>query len=274
MEENTLKTKEALLRQNIAGTGSAVVAFSGGVDSTLLSFVTHQELGDKMIAVVGVSPSLPLSQQQKAEEFAREHGLPLRLVETNELDNPQYAENSPKRCYFCKHTLFSALMAVAREHGISTIFDGSNVDDLGDYRPGMAAVKEFSVVSPLAEAGFTKEEIRALSKKMDLPTWDMPAFACLSSRFPYGEKITEEKLRQVGRAEEALRELGFRQFRVRHHGSVARVEIAPDEMPKALEQSVLTAISSALKQTGYTFVSLDMDGYRTGSMNSLLSLKP
>jgi len=269
--ENSLKAKEKRLRSIIADAGSAVVAFSGGVDSALLAVVTHQVLGDAMIAVTGVSPSLPDFQLKQAKDLADQVGLPLTLIETNELDNPAYTENNAKRCYYCKHTLFATLTSVARQHNINTIFDGSNADDADDYRPGMVAADEFNVISPLAQAELTKDDIRAISKELDLPTWNVPAFACLSSRFPYGEHITAERLEQVGKAEAALRELGFRNFRVRHHDTVARVELSGEELPRALNMEMFTEINARLRCAGYLFVAIDTAGYRSGSMNSMLA---
>ena len=271
--EKALQDKERNLREIISAYGSAVVAFSGGVDSTLLAYVAHDVLGDKMVAVTAISPSFPQFQLDDAREFASRFGITFEMIETQEMDNPQYRANSPERCYFCKTELYARCLEVAHARGFKHVFDGSNVDDYSDYRPGMKAAREQAIRSPLAEAGFSKKNIRALSRHYDLPTWDMPAFACLASRLPYGEEIAPEKLQRVDKAEAALRALGFRQFRVRYHGEVGRVELAPEELPLAFSVEMFKKISNGLKEAGFTFASLDLDGYRTGSLNEILGAR-
>ena len=262
-----MKTTRHLLGAPLAG---ALLAFSGGVDSTLLAFIAHNILANKMLAVTAQSASFPQFQLNDAQKFAAERKIPLMIIETNELENPAYSENSPQRCYHCKHELFTNCLAIAEEKRFNYVFDGSNYDDRGDYRPGMKAAKELKVRSPLMEAELTKDEIRHLSKHYNLPTWDMPAFACMASRFPYGEHIDEKKLKQIERAESALMELGFRQFRVRYHGEVARVELTRDEMSKALSVEMFEKITGKIREAGFTYVALDMDGYRSGSLNETL----
>jgi uncharacterized protein len=271
--EKALKAKEQNLREIISSCGSAVVAFSGGVDSTLLAYISHDVLGDRMVAVTAISPSFPQYQLEDARAFADRFGITFEMIETQEMDNPRYRANSPERCYYCKTELFTRCLEVAQNRGFNHVFDGSNVDDHSDYRPGMKAALEHNIRSPLAEAGFSKKNIRALSRHYNLPTWDMPAFACLASRLPYGEEIAPEKLERVDKSEAVLRELGFRQFRVRYHGEVGRVELAPEEFPRAFSIEMLKKISNGLKEAGFTFASLDLDGYRTGSLNEILGAK-
>lgn len=268
-----LLAKEQQLRAAVAECASAVVAFSGGVDSTYLVYLTHDVLGKRMLAVTAQSASVPQFQLDDARKFVAERGIPFLLIETDELANPAYRENSPQRCYYCKHELFSQCLKIARERGFEFVFDGSNADDTGDYRPGMSAAKELKVRSPLMEAGMTKGDIRALSKHHDLPTWDIPAFACMASRFPYGTNIDAEKLRQVEQAEMVLRNLGFRQYRVRYHGEVARIELARNELERVLSFDMFERISAGIRAAGFTYAALDMEGYRSGSLNETLELK-
>ncbi len=268
-----LEGKERALSQFIGRFQSAIVAFSGGVDSSYLAFIANQVLGDRARVVTGISPSVSQMQQNLVKEFVEKHGLNHVIVDTREMEDPNYTANPANRCYFCKSELFSYLNRLREEWGVDVVFDGSNRDDVGDYRPGRQAAGEQSVVSPFIEVGLTKEDIRALSKKWGLTTWDMPAMPCLSSRFPYGVEITEEKLRQVDRAEAFLRDLGFRNFRVRHHDTLARIEIDLQEMPAILDVTLLEVIHKEFKTIGYHYVTLDLQGFRSGSLNELLQLQ-
>ncbi len=264
-----LQEKKYKLYAIIRDMGGCVVGFSGGVDSTLLFAVAAELLGDRALAVTATSETYPERERREAEAFARKIGGRHRVVESEELDIPGFAENPKNRCYYCKSELFTKLRKVADEEGLPYVLDGSNLDDRCDYRPGKQAACELNVRSPLDEAGLSKDDIRALSKDMDLPTWDKPSFACLSSRFPYGTTITREKVSQVGRAEESLRDLGLRTIRVRHHGDMARIELGPaefDRVVNGLRDDVIRLVKSA----GYTYVALDLQGYRTGSMNEVL----
>jgi uncharacterized protein len=231
-------------------------------------------LGDRALAVTADSPSYPETHRALALRVAREFDLPHEIIHTAELERPEYRANPANRCYYCKEELYRHLTTTARARGFATVIDGNNADDRGDYRPGRQAAREFGVRSPLDEAELTKDEIRALSRDAGLPTWDVPASACLSSRIPYGDEVTERKLRQIERAEQALRDLGFRVFRVRHHDAVARIELARDEMARALEPDVRDVIVREVKAAGYQFVAIDLQGYRLGSLNDVLRLKP
>jgi uncharacterized protein len=242
-----------------------IVGMSGGVDSVLLAAVAHQALGERALAVTADSPSLPRRELRQVEELARRIGLRHMVVKTDELDDPRYAANPVNRCYFCKHELFDHLARLAEELGIGWICYGENVDDASDHRPGGLAARKFGVRAPLKEAGLGKADIRALARAMDLPVWDKPALACLSSRFPYGTPITAELLAQVEAAEDALWDRGLREFRVRHHGDTARIETAPSEMPAVVAQAA--EITAALRALGYKIVTLDLAGYRRGSLN-------
>ena len=264
--------KEGALRANLASLGSVIVAYSGGVDSAYLAYVASRTLGDRAFAVTADSPSYPERHRQLAIQIARDFGLRHEIIRTSELDRPEYRANPSNRCYYCKHELYTHLSRIAAERS-AVIVDGNNADDRGDYRPGRQAAREFGVRSPLDDANLTKDEIRALSRDAGLPTWDEPASACLSSRIPYDHEVTDEKLRRIEQAEQSLRALGFRIFRVRHHDEVARIEIARDEMPRALEPETSAAIVRELKRAGYRFVSLDLQGYRTGSLNEGVVLR-
>jgi uncharacterized protein len=265
--------KERALSDTLASLGSVIVAYSGGADSAYLAFVANRTLGDRAVAVTADSPSYPERHRQLAIQIARDFGLRHEIIQTNELERPEYRANPANRCYYCKHELYTHLSRIATGRG-AVIVDGNNADDRGDYRPGRQAAREFGVRSPLDEVDLTKDEIRELSRRAGLPSWNEPASACLSSRIPYHTEVTDEKLRTIERAEQALRALGFRLFRVRHHGDLARIEIARVEMPHALEPDVAAAIVRALKEVGYNYVSLDLQGYRTGSLNEGLFLRP
>jgi uncharacterized protein len=270
---NALTEKADALRLRLATLGSVVVAYSGGVDSAYLAYIASRTLGDRAVAVTADSPSYPERHRRLAFQIARDFGLRHEVVHTRELDRPEYRANPVNRCYYCKHELYTHLSRIASERG-AIVVDGNNADDRGDYRPGRQAAREFGVRSPLDEVNLTKDEIRALSKRAGLPTWDEPASACLSSRIPYHHDVTDEKLRTIERAEDSLRRLGFRVFRVRHHDELARLEISRAEMARALDEDTAAAIVRELKAIGYRYVSLDLQGYRTGSLNEGLFLRP
>jgi len=269
-DEEALRRKEQKLFDILRELGRVIVAYSGGTDSAYLAWAAGKVLGSDAIAVTADSASMPESHKRDAEQFARRFGLRHEYIKTHEFDNPLYAANEPDRCFHCKNELFTRLEELGRQRGITNIVYGVNVDDLGDYRPGQNAAAQHNVRAPLVEAGLTKAEIRELSRRAGLPTWDRPAAACLSSRIPYGTPVTVETVKLIERGEEVLRELGFRQFRVRFHGELVRIEIAPDEMPRALNLEMAKKMTAIFKDLGFHYVTLDLQGYRQGSLNEAL----
>jgi uncharacterized protein len=270
--EEISERKLLSLREVLSPLESICIAYSGGVDSTFLLRVSKDVLGENVLAVTATSPTYPQRELDEAIASAQKMVVRHLLISSNELDIPGFSENTTNRCYYCKHDLFRKLKAEAEKYGIKTVADGSNYDDTKDYRPGRKAAKEIGVRSPLCEAELTKNEIRYLSKELGLSTWNKPSLACLSSRIPYNEKITEEKLKQVEEAERILRDLGFTQFRVRHHNDIARIEFIPDEMSSLNGYEMRLSIDSALKSLGFKYVTVDLKGYRTGSMNEVLEI--
>jgi uncharacterized protein len=270
LDAASLAQKQETLFSILADMGRVMVAYSGGTDSAYLAWAAHRVLSDNAIAITADSASIPESHKRDAEAFARECGFRHEYIETHEFDNPDYVKNDPNRCFHCKDELFTELDALGRERGIEHIVYGVNVDDLGDYRPGQRAAKLHQVEAPLVDAGLTKAEIRELSRLANLSTWDRPASACLSSRIPYGTAVTVENVKTVEVGEEAIRTLGFRQFRVRFHGELVRLEIAPDELARALTPEMAQAFVEIFKPLGFHYVTIDLEGYRQGSLNSVL----
>src|SRR5271157_1355485 len=269
-ETARLESKSCALRERLCSLGRLLVAYSGGVDSGFLAWSAHRELGDAMLAVLADSPSLARSQMRDATAFAEEQGIPLTVINTNEMERPEYRRNDGARCYHCKDELFTAMEAYRQRCGFDAIAYGVNVDDQGDYRPGQQAASLHRVAAPLLEAGLTKEDIRQLASQAGLRIWDKPASACLSSRIEYGRPVTAEALSAVERGEDALRQLGFRQVRVRYHGEIARIEIAREELPRALSLEMAAEFTRIFKGLGFTYVTLDLEGFRSGSMNAVL----
>ena len=265
-----LAEKKDKLAAILRDMGSVVVAYSGGIDSTFVASAAFDALGERALAVTGVSPSIPKKEVEEAKQLTAQIGIAHRLIETHEMDRPGYVENSPERCYHCKEELYTLLGEITKIQGYDQVVDGCNLDDIGDFRPGRRAAAEHGVRSPLIEAGLTKDEIRALSKERGLPTWDKPAMACLSSRIPYGSRVTVEALDQIETAEAFLRSLGLRQLRVRHHGPLARIELDEDGLAAVMRDDRRQAVVSRLKDLGFAYVTLDLAGFRSGSMNESL----
>ena len=270
-----MKIREKLnkLKESLKDMERVAVAFSGGVDSTFLLKVAHDVLGDNAIAITAKSFTFPKREYQETINFTKEYGIKHITIVSNELEIKEVYNNTIDRCYFCKHAIFSKMLQTAKDENAKYLIEGSNIDDLSDYRPGLRAIEELKILSPLKMAELKKEDIRELSKEMNLPTWDKPSFACLASRFPYGHKITVEKLKMVDEAEEYLFKLGFKQVRVRHHDDIARIEVNSNEKLKLLNENIMEDISDKFNKIGFTYTALDLKGYRTGSMNETLELQ-
>jgi pyridinium-3,5-biscarboxylic acid mononucleotide sulfurtransferase len=265
-----LKDKSELLRENLASAGSLLVAYSGGTDSAYLAYAAHEALGERMLAVIADSPSLPRKELADAMAFAELHGIPVRVLQTNELEKPEYARNDAQRCFHCKNELFTQMEEARTRLGFEYLAYGMNLDDRGEFRPGQRAAEMHGALAPLVDARLSKKEIRVLAREAGLSLADKPSSACLSSRIEYGREVTAENLAQVERAEEALHALGFAQVRVRHHGNLARVEVAREDLERALTLSMLDRMTEAVRTAGFLYVTLDMQGYRSGSMNDVL----
>lgn len=274
VDDAQLDAKAEALDARLDDLGSVLVAYSGGVDSAFLAITAARVLGSRSLCVTADSASYPERHRDLATEVARAFNLRHEIIHTNEMARPEYRANPANRCYYCKHELYTHLSAIARAQGVRAIVDGSNADDRGDYRPGRQAAREFGVLSPLDESGLTKAEIRMLARRAGMSTWDEPASACLSSRIPYHSEVTDEKLRTIEAAERVLRDLGFRIFRVRHHDTIARLELGRDEIARALESDVAGTIDRELRRLGYQHVTIDLRGYRLGSLNEALRLRP
>lgn len=268
-----VEQKQAALFRLLGEMDRVIVAYSGGTDSAYLAWAAHEVLGERAVAITADSPSIPESHKRDAEAFVRQFGIPHEYIETREFENPDYVKNDANRCFHCKDELFNRLEEVGRARNIPTIVYGVNKDDLGDYRPGQNAAKQHQVKAPLVDAGLTKAEIRELSRLAGLPTWDRPAAACLSSRIPYGTPVTIQNIKTVEVGEEELKALGFRQFRTRFHGELVRIEVAREELPHALNLEMAGKLTALFKKLGYKFVTLDLEGYRQGSMNELLTVR-
>lgn len=272
MMDKALLEKYGRLKDYLASFGSVAVAFSSGVDSTFLLYAAKEALGDHAIAVTASSCSFPGRELKEAKEYCQKMGIRHLVIKSEELEIEGFSHNPKNRCYLCKHELFEKIGALAKEQGINEIAEGSNLDDNGDYRPGLQAVAELGIKSPLRHIGFTKQEIRELSRYLNIPTWNKQSFACLSSRFPYGDLINEKKLKMVDRAEQLLLDMGFHQLRVRIHGDVARIELLPEEFPKFMEEKTRLSVYKKFKEYGFSYVTLDVLGYRMGSMNETLDV--
>jgi uncharacterized protein len=270
LDSAVLEAKRLKLLENLRGMGRVLVAYSGGTDSAYLAWAATQALGENAVAITADSASIPESHKRDAERFARDNGIRHEYIATNEFENPDYVKNAPDRCFHCKDELFTCLAEVGRARGFEHIVYGVNMDDLGDYRPGQKAAKIHEVQAPLVDAGLAKAEIRELSRIAGLETWDRPASACLSSRIPYGTPVTKENVKTVEQGEEAIRALGFRQFRVRFHGDLVRIEVAPDELNRALTAEMAQAFTAIFKPLGFHYVTLDLEGYRQGSLNAAI----